>query len=121
MKLMTKAIATKLIKADIAVMETGGGADEVIVKYFTPWANATWYIASGTPLNENGEPDYEAGADAVDWHLFGYCDLGMGPGCSELGYVLLSEMAKLRGPAGLMVERDYGYEGYKLADVQEAA
>ena len=121
MKLMNKGIAAKLIKADLAVINEGASADEVVVKYFTPWANATWYIVSGTPLNENGEPDYEAGADAADWHLFGHCDLGMGPGCSELGYVLLSEMANLKGPFGLTVERDYSYEGYTLADVKEAA
>ena len=121
MKLMTKAIATKLIKADLAVIETGSGPDAIEVKYFAPWGAATWYIVSGTPLDAAGEPDYEAGAAAADWHLFGYADLGFGPGQSELGYVLLSELENLKGPFGLKIERDTWYEGHTLAEVMKEA
>ena len=125
MRLMTKAIAAKLIDADKRFLASGDGrtSEEIAVKYFTPWANATWYIVSGTPLDANGEADYEAGeaGTAADWHLFGYADLGLGPECAELGYVLLSELEGLKGPFGLNVERDLYYEGHTLPEVMEVA
>ncbi|WP_428610620.1 DUF2958 domain-containing protein [Sedimenticola sp.] len=37
------------------------------------------------------------------------CDLGLG--MPELGYVRLSELASIRGPLGLPVERDLFFEG----------
>ena len=55
--------------------------------------------------------------DSVDWHLFGYCDLGLGPGMAELGYVMLSELKALKGPAGLRVERDLYYGEHTLEEV----
>jgi len=113
MKLLTKEIATKLHKADIASPppET---AKDVIVKFFTPWGSATWYIVSGTPLDSiNGEPcELE---NAKDWHMFGLCDLGMG--FPELGYVLLSQLQEIRGQFGLTVERDMYYGRHTLAEV----
>lgn len=111
MKLMTKAIAGGLYKADAAFLESDGGntSDKIIVKYFTPWAGATWFVVSATPLDAiNGEPCEPA--DAKDWHLYGFADLGLA-GCEELGYTLLSELEKLKGPWGLKVERDLGYTG----------
>lgn len=118
MKLITKEIATKLVKADQAFLasEDGHTSNDVAVKFFTPWANSTWWIVSGTPLDAvNGDPDYETETPA-DWHLFGFVDLGM-PECAELGYVLLSELEEIKGPAGLRVERDMHYKG-TLSDVQ---
>ena len=60
------------------------------MKLFTPDANATWLLTELDPT----DPDC----------AFGLCDLGLG--APELGYVLLSELAALRGPLGLSVERD---------------
>ena len=119
MKLMTKAIAAKLVKADLALIasEYEKNMDEIIVKYFNPVGAATWYITSATPLDANGEPDHELGEKAPDWHMFGYCDLGLGPGCAELGYVMLSELEAYKGPFGLGIERDLSYEGHKLNEV----
>lgn len=123
MKLMTKAVATALVKADLAFVETGETGKEVLVKFFAPWGAATWYVVGGTPLDAGGEVDYEAGAEnkAADWHMFGYADLGMGPGCAELGYVLLSELEALKGPFGLKIERDRYYEGHTLDEVMKEA
>lgn len=61
-----------------------------VVKLFTPDANATWLLVECDP----DEPD----------RVFGLCDLGLG--YPELGYVSLTELASLRGPLGLPVERD---------------
>lgn len=114
MKLMTKEISAKLAKADQQVIETGEGPDEIIVKYFNPAGAATWYITSGTPLDDiNGEPtDPE---NAKDWHLFGLADL-FGDG-GDLGYVLLSELESVKLPFGLGIERDLYYGDHTLSEV----
>ena len=61
-----------------------------VVKIFTPDANATWLLTEIDPP----DPD----------RMFGLCDLGMG--FPELGWCSLREIASLRGPMGLAVERD---------------
>jgi hypothetical protein len=61
-----------------------------IVKLFTPDTGATWLLTELYP----DDPDV----------AFGLCDLGMG--CPELGDVRISELQSVRGPAGLLVERD---------------
>ncbi len=119
MKLITKEIGQKLLAADQAYLasEDGTTSDEIIVKYFVPWAAGTWYIVSGTPLDSAGQP-VESIEAAEDWHLFGFADLGH-PGAAELGYVLLSQLEAISGPAGLKIERDLHYNAHeKLSDVQ---
>ena len=122
MKLITKAIAPKLIVAYEHSAETGESGKEVLAKFFTPWAGATWYITEGMPLDDAGKPypsvEALADPDAYDWHLFGFCDLGDRYN-AELGYVLLSELQSLNGPWGLKVERDLYYSG-TLAEVLES-
>jgi hypothetical protein len=61
-----------------------------VVKLFCPWSGATWLLSELDPE----DPDL----------AFGLCDLGVG--CPELGRVRLSELASVRGPGGLCVERD---------------
>jgi hypothetical protein len=121
MKMMTKEIASKLVAADKAFLADPEGrtGDEVIVKFFSPWGNANWHIVTATPLDKNGEPDYENAGNAADWHMFGFCDLGIGPGCAELGYVLLSELEGIKGPFGLKIEREYHSGGHSLKAVIE--
>ncbi len=114
MKLLTKAIATKLHKADIANLPPSTAKD-IVVKFFAPWGSATWYIVSGTPLDSiNGEPC--GPENAKDWHLFGFCDLGDRMN-AELGYVLLSQLQAIRGQFGLRVERDMYYSRHTLSEV----
>ena len=117
MKLITKEIATKLKAADKAYLAspTGTCGDEIIVKYFNPVGAATWYIVSGTPLDSDGNADYETDSPA-DWQLFGFCDLGM-LGCEELGYVMLNDLKDIRLPFQMGIERDMGYKG-TLPEVQ---
>lgn len=72
-----------------------------VVKFFTPWAGATWLFT-----------EMEPGSDI----LYGLCDLGQGT--PELGYVSLEEITSIRGPAGLKVERDkwFDADGKKLSE-----
>lgn len=64
-----------------------------IVKLFNPLGPATWLA---TELAHDGDA------------LFGLADLGFG--CPELGYFSLSEIAAVRLPYGLLIERQPGFE-----------
>lgn len=75
-----------------------------VVKLFTPWAGATWLLTELYP----DDPDV----------AFGLCDLGQG--CPELGSARLSEIERLRGPAGLRVERDLHFSADKTISAYAA-
>lgn len=83
------------------------GKDHVpVVKLFTPDAQATWLLTE----IDNCYPDM----------AFGLCDLGMG--FPELGYVSLEELATVRGPLKLPVERDLHFEAtHPISVYAEAA
>lgn len=68
-----------------------------VVKLFTPDAGATWLLTEIDP-------------DDAD-HAHGLCDLGQG--FPELGWVSLAELAALRGPLRLPVERDLYFKADK--------
>lgn len=63
-----------------------------VVKFFSPVGAATWLA---TELDSDGDT------------LFGLADLGFG--CPELGSFSLAEIAALRLPLGLGIERDLGF------------
>ncbi|MGL4285022.1 MAG: DUF2958 domain-containing protein [Phreatobacter sp.] len=63
-----------------------------VVKFFNPLGAATWLA---TELYDDGDT------------LFGLADLGFG--CPELGCFSLSELASIRLPFGLGIERDIGF------------
>ena len=94
MQLITSAQRHKLLENGRAQRAAIDRQDQCLdfepaVKLFTPDGNATWLL---TELN----PDIDL--------AFGLCDLGLGE--PELGYVSLSELAAVRGPLGLPLERD---------------
>jgi hypothetical protein len=64
-----------------------------VAKFFNPLGAATWLV---TELESDGDT------------LFGLADLGFG--CPELGTFSLSEMASVRLPFGLGIERDTAFE-----------
>src|SRR3546814_17571202 len=71
-----------------------------VVKLFNPVGAATWLA---TELADDGDT------------LFGLADLGFG--CPELGRFSLSEVASVRLPYGLGIERDLGFAStHPLAD-----
>ena len=98
MQLLTEAIK-KALPPMYATEKTPLEEKRIVCKFFTPDANATWYILEGSPIE-----------DSDDWEFFCYADLGMGPGCSEFGTVWLSQLKDLKGPFGLGVERDYSFD-----------
>ncbi len=89
-----------------AVAATRPEPDPVpVVKFFNPLGAATWIA---TELHADGGT------------LFGLADLGFG--CPELGVFSLSEIASVRLPFGLRIERDIGFEtGHPLSLWAEAA
>lgn len=97
MKLLTQEILAKL--PPLYSQEKKGMDAEVVVKFFTPDAGATWFAT-----------EYD-GEDL----FFGYADLGLG--CGELGYFSLSELQSVRGKLGLPVERDMHWKPKPLKDV----
>lgn len=106
MKFMTKKNLEDLTR-NAAATEAADGADlghKPVVKLFCPWGAATWLLS-------------ELDADGI---AFGLCDLGMGE--PELGYVSLHELAAIRGPFGLKIERDLHFKADKsLAAYAEEA
>jgi hypothetical protein len=101
MELITAELRERLLEQGRKQAPVRGTPDEIdfrpVVKLFTPDANCTWLLSEIDPEN----PDI----------AFGLCDLGMG--CPELGSVSLSEIAAVRGPLQLPVERDMFFEATK--------
>lgn len=89
MTLLTKQIISKFEKHPIHSQDGKGMDAEVLVKYFNPCGSGTWLIT-------------EAEREGDDWRLFGYCHIHEW----EWGYLMLSELAYLRLPFGLTIERD---------------
>ena len=111
MKLLTQPLRKQLLAngaAQRAAIDSGTDALDFhpVVKLFTPDAQATWLLTE---------------LDPADGDLaFGLCDCGLGE--PELGYVSLAELAGVRGPLGLPIERDMHFEADKgLAAYSEEA
>ncbi len=91
----------------------------VQVKFFTPDAQWTWYASEATaqlvddtyvPLQEIS-PDDPRIVDVIFFGLVNGYEL-------ELGYFTLEELAVIRGPLGLPVERDLYFQPKTLAELQ---
>ena len=89
MQLLTQDLRARLI----ANGQTQGDHAPV-VKFFSPVGAATWLFSE---LDEDGDA------------LFGLCDLGFG--CPEMGSASLAEIAGVKLPFGLSIERDLHFEG----------
>ena len=98
MKFLTASQRQKLIDNGRRQAEVKGTPDEIdfepVVKLFTPDGACTWLLTEIDPSDET-----------VAW---GLCDLGMG--CPEFGTVSLTELAAVRGPPGLGIERDLPFK-----------
>jgi len=100
MKLLTQDIIRKF--PPIGATDGKNPKDvEIIAKFFTPDAQASWYATEYDP--RTGE-------------MFGWADMGMGMG--ELGYFDFNEIKRLRGKMGLPVERDLYFKA-TLDDVMK--
>ena len=97
MKLLTEAVLKKL--PPLRTTEKQGDRAKVIVKFFTPDANWTWYATQ---------------FDGVDT-FYGLID-GLE---KELGYFSLAELMKVRGRFGLPVERDRHFKERALEEIRK--
>ena len=89
MQLLTRDLRARLI----ANGQTQGDHAPV-AKFFSPVSAATWLFSE---LDDDGDT------------LFGLCDLGFG--CPEMGSASLAEIAGVKLPFGLSIERDLHFEG----------
>ncbi|NIJ20210.1 hypothetical protein FHS95_001902 [Sphingomonas naasensis] len=96
MKLLTEALRAALVAnaaASLAAEAREARYDPVpVLKLFNPIGAATWLA---TELYDDGDT------------LFGLADLGFG--CPELGTFSLAEIAAVRLPFGLGIERDLAF------------
>ena len=89
MKLITKELETELKKHPLGSHD-GEPYPKVLVKFFAPWTNWTWYATEAHFL-PGGEVEFFG---LVEGHE------------TELGYFHLSELQSVSGPGGLKIERD---------------
>ena len=104
MKLLTKEIRSRI--PPLYTNEEIGNEAEIIVKFFTPDSNWTWYATEG-------EPQLDDEGNEIDFLFYGYVD-GHFP---ELGYFVLSELESVRGPLGLPIERDMYFSTKTLNEI----
>ena len=102
MKLLTQTQRRQLLKNGKRNRELADQDRDTIdffpvVKLFCPWGASTWLLIELDPE----DPEI----------AFGLCDLGMGS--PEIGRVSLAELATVRGPGGLGIERDIYFEPVK--------
>lgn len=65
----------------------------LLVHFYNPAGYGDWFITEAQPLGK-------------DWMMYGYCDLGFGPECSEWGYVSLQELENLKPAESARIEKE---------------
>jgi hypothetical protein len=108
MSLMRKLLEDKIAEYPFESQDGLGFDAKCIAHFFV--AAAHWFISE----MEVAEVD-EGVTDVI---MFGYADLGYGPGCSEFGYVSLNEIESLITPYG-EVELDLNEEGKTIRELCE--
>lgn len=98
MMMLTKEIE-KSLPALYATEKTPTTDKVLVVKYFTPWTNWTWYGVEYDP---------------TDRLFFGWV-VGLE---SEWGYFSLDELESVTGPAGLKIERDLHWKPCKFSEMK---
>ena len=95
MKLLTKELEEKFAQTPLYSTDGQEMDANVLVKYFNPYGAGTWLITEAEK-QEDG-----------DYLLFGYCHIHEW----EWGYVLLSELQKIKFFGELTLERDLYAKG----------
>jgi len=103
MELLTQAHREKMLENGRTYQTDPSFEPMPVVKLFTPWTDCTWRLSDLDP------DDHDVAS--------GLCDLGFGE--PEIGSVRISEIAGLRGPAGLRVERDLHFVAKKTISEYE--
>lgn len=104
MKLLTKKIENELAKYPICSQDGKGKDAKIICKFFLTCSDYTFYVLEGEKLD-----------DGNDYEFFG---IGYMNGCSEYGYVTLSQLKSVRNRLGLGIERDLYFENKKVGDLE---
>ncbi len=114
--MQTPALLTRELEQTLPPIKSGNIVARV--KYFTPRSNWTWYAAEASAELEDGsevplsDPRAEGRVDVMFWGLvFGHE--------KEYGYWRLSELAEVRGPMGLLIERDLYFDPIPLDQCQD--
>ena len=106
MKLLTQEIRNRIPK----LYAQDGKGDKAIahVKFFNPAGSWTWYATEGQPvLDDEGKE--------VNFEFFG---LVYGHE-KELGYFTLNDLASIKGPFGLGIERDKFFSPKPLGECKD--
>jgi|TARA_R100001129_G_scaffold180590_1_gene158807 hypothetical protein len=98
MQLMTKQIEKKAAKYPIYSQDEKGLDAEIIVKFFDPTSNWTWYATEYDPINKIFM-GYVSGFE------------------NEFGSFSLTELQSIKGRLGLGIERDRYFENKKVKDI----
>lgn len=93
MQLMTKELEEKFKQYPLGSQDGLRGNAKVIAKYFNPMGAGTWFITEAEK-QENG-----------DYMMYGYGNLGDSD-LAEFGYIMLSQLQKIKLPFGMTIERD---------------
>lgn len=128
---MMQLLTREICKLMPRLYATDGMGDEsqVIVKFFTPWSNWTWYAKEASAYVslggaypeqvslENVSCDNKNNLSWVDNDGYSHIveDIeffGLVQGLDlELGYFSFNELKDIEGPAGLRIERDINFSG----------
>jgi len=108
MKLITKAIEKKL-PAFYATEEVALQEKNLVVKFFTPDAQWTWYGV-----------EYDKKSETFFGYAIGNTYCGDFAGGGEWGYFSIDELKKAKGQFGLGVERDMSFRETKFKNLKEA-
>lgn len=102
---MSRLIPQTLLSNIPNLYDTEGVLDPLChVKLFTPDSNFTWYII------EISKEEKESST------CYGYVQ-GLE---NELGYFSLNELASIRGPLGLKIERDLSFEPTPFSKIKKS-
>lgn len=106
MKLLTKEIRNAIPR--LRSQDGKGNKAIAYVKFFSPTSSWTWYASEGEPvLNTEGKE--------IDFEFYG---LVYGHE-REFGYFTLNQLASVKGPFGLGIERDKMFRPKPLAECKD--
>jgi len=112
----TPTLLTRDLEQTLPPIKSGDNVARV--KYFTPWSNWTWYAAEASAELGDGsevplsDPRARDRVDVMFWGMvFGHA--------KEYGYWRLSDLAEIRGPMGMMIERDLHFHPTPLEQCQD--
>jgi len=118
MKLLTKEIMRQM--PSLYSQEDKGDDAKVVVKFFTPDSNWTWYVTEADAIiNAEGDTIPLSQLSNIDQAL-DVCFFGLVHGFEEeMGYFMLSDLKRMRGSLNLPIERDNWLYKKTIKDVRK--